>query len=342
MKLPASLINGQVAYFKLFTFRFPGEKIYSVIEKGNPRHAGNPLVRVQSACSFAHVFDSQRCDDRAQLDEAMAKIAESDNGLIIYAWPHEGRGVGMFDHTRVYMQQDRGEDTVTSYATLGLPIDARDFGDVVTILKDYKVKRMKLLTNSPSKINIFKKAKIQVTRVPLIAKLSKFNKAQLKAKIKKLGHFLDLKKASEKNSVLFYEGRRGLRFALQEMLEELTPRKIYRVFASGNMPKVLGSYYRIFQKEKSVRKIESLILYSEEMKKHKRILSATRGIKKFYSFHPFSSDIFIFNDKVLMISWTSNPPFGSLVVNKALAESYRKIFDSIWRSVNIPKSKDSK
>jgi len=185
MRLPSLLADGRVVNFKLFTYRFGNGGIYFVVEHGEVRNVYEPLVRLHSACSFAHVFNSQRCDDKFQLDEAMRKLADSKAGLIIYAWPHEGRGVGMWDHTRVYMEQDKGEDTVSAYQSLGLPIDSRDYQDTVSILKDFKVKRMRLLTNNPRKIKAFTDEGITVNRVPLIARLSKYNESQIKVKIKK-------------------------------------------------------------------------------------------------------------------------------------------------------------
>ena len=139
MCLPCLLNDGSVAEFKLYVYRFD-ENLYYVIEKGSISNAKPPLVRIHSTCSFAHVFNSQRCDCKSQLDEAMAKIAQSDAGLIIYIWSHEGRGVGMWEHVKVYMEQDKGEDTVTSYQKLGLPVDSRDYSNAATILKDYKLK----------------------------------------------------------------------------------------------------------------------------------------------------------------------------------------------------------
>lgn len=185
------LSNGEMANFKLYTYRFPGEKDYYAVEKGNVSNSKNPLVRIHSACSFAHVFNSQRCDCKFQLDEALVEIAKNKTGLVIYAWPHEGRSVGKWNHTRVYIEQDKGEDTVSSYEVLGLPVDQRDYSDVVEILKDYGIKKLRLLTNNPKKIESIKKTGIEVERVSLIAKLSEHNESQIMTKIKKLGHYND-------------------------------------------------------------------------------------------------------------------------------------------------------
>lgn len=333
MRLPCLLANGEIVNFNLYTYRFPEEKYYYVIEKGNVKKTKNPLVRIHSACSFAHVFSSQRCDCKYQLDAAMLRIAES-GGLIIYAWSHEGRGVGFWDHTRVYMEQDKGEDTVSSYEVLGLPVDQRDYSDAIEILKDYGLKKIKLLTNNPKKVEPVQKAGIQVTRIPLIARLSEYNESQIKTKIEKLGHYYDIEEARKKQGILIFDGVRGLKFALEKMLKELSPNGIYCVFASGNMAKTMGSYYDIFQKNKAKNKIKSLILYNAEIKNKKELLKKTKGIKKFYPITHFLTDTFIYNDKVLIVVWEATPPFAILIINKESAETYKNIFDVFWKGTH--------
>lgn len=330
MRLPSLLMNGEVVNFNFYTYWFPKDGYYYVIEKGEIKKSKSPLVRIHSACSFAHIFNSQRCDCEAQLEEAMLKIAQSNAGLIIYAWPHEGRQVGMWNHTKVYMKQDKGEDTVSSYEILGLPVDARNYKNCIEILKDYGIKRIRLLTNNPRKIKPLETAGLKVIRVPLTARLTKYNESQIKTKIEKLGHFYDLKAAMKKSQVMFYEGVKGIKFALNSMLEELTLGGEYNVFASGFMAPIMKSYYNVFQKEKVRRKINSLILYDEMMKQNKSILKKTKGLKKFYPLSPFRTDTFIFNNKVLIVSWKSELPFAVLMVDQESAETYRHIFRVLW------------
>ncbi|MDO8538749.1 MAG: GTP cyclohydrolase II, partial [archaeon] len=151
----------------------------------------NILVRVHSACSFAHVFHSQRCDCQEQLDKSIELIAK-EGGIIIYVWGHEGRGVGFENHFKAYMKQDEGFDTVDSYIELGLPVDNRDYSYCAEILKDFNATNIKLLTNNLQKVKGLEQEGIKVERVPLNVKLSKFNESQLKVKKEKLGHLYDL------------------------------------------------------------------------------------------------------------------------------------------------------
>jgi len=189
MKLPVLLNEKAISQFKLYIFRLPDGDYY-VVEKGNVKGNDPVLVRVHSACNIAHIFHSERCDCEAQLELAMQLIDQAKRGLLIYIVNHEGRGVGPFNHIRVYQEQDKGFDTVDSYLNLHLPVDKRNYGGVKPILKWFNVKRVNLLTNNPKKIESLKKLGFEVKRKSLIPKLTRFNQSQIKAKIEKLGHFI--------------------------------------------------------------------------------------------------------------------------------------------------------
>ena len=93
MNLTSELRSGNVGRFRLKYFEFSGADYY-VVEKGTIQPESSPLVRIVSACSIGHLFNSMRCDCRIQLDLALEKIEENGLGLLIYAFNHEGRGVG--------------------------------------------------------------------------------------------------------------------------------------------------------------------------------------------------------------------------------------------------------
>lgn len=147
---------------------------------------------------------------------------------------------------------------------------------------------------------------------------------------------LNLKKeqAKTKQQVSIYEGVRGLKSALQNMLKEISPKGTYYAFASGNMADTIGPYYNIYQKEKERNKIKSLMIYDEEFKKRKDILKITSGTVKFYPLTYFPTDTFIYNDKVLIVIWNANPSFAILITNKQTSQSYKKFFDVFWKSAH--------
>lgn len=197
IKMP-SKVGKQIAHFKLYLFRLQKGDYYA-LEKGHVNGSNWPLVRIHSACNTAQLFHSQRCDCHAQLEMAMQIIQRAHQGLIIYIVNHEGRGVGPFDHIRVYQKQDEGYDTIDSYVTLGLPVDARDYSEIEDILEWFKLKKIRLLTNNPKKISALRKMNIELRREPLITKLHKYNKSQIEFRIKKLGHLMTYPKRRKRH-----------------------------------------------------------------------------------------------------------------------------------------------
>src|SRR5688572_3476585 len=59
------------------------------------------LTRVHSSCFTGEVLGSQRCDCRAQLDAALARIAAEGRGVLVYLL-QEGRGIGLGNKIRAY------------------------------------------------------------------------------------------------------------------------------------------------------------------------------------------------------------------------------------------------
>lgn len=131
--------------------------------------------------------------------------------------------------------------------------------------------------------------------------------------------------------VLVYESLKGLKSALNNMLAELSPGGTHYVFASGNMADSVGPYYDIYQKTKKKNKITTYGIHDEEFRRRKDILKRTVARIRFYSFSYFPTDTWIYNDKVLIVTYTSKPPIAILIVNKETAESYKKFFDSFWK-----------
>src|SRR3989338_2600409 len=148
------------------------------------------LVRVHSECVTGEVFHSLRCDCQQQLDKALKLIAE-ENGVLLYL-RQEGRGIGLVNKIKAYALQDNGMDTVEANEKLGFKADARDYTVGTRILADLGIKKMRLITNNPKKIEGLERCGIKIVeRVPLIIKPNTTNKKYLEAKKKKLGHYLE-------------------------------------------------------------------------------------------------------------------------------------------------------
>ncbi|MBT8103294.1 MAG: GTP cyclohydrolase II, partial [Gammaproteobacteria bacterium] len=67
--------------------------VNSVLIIGDPSSWTEPLVRVHSSCLTGDVFGSQRCECGPQLETAMQRIQQDEQGgMVIYMSGHEGRG----------------------------------------------------------------------------------------------------------------------------------------------------------------------------------------------------------------------------------------------------------
>jgi 3,4-dihydroxy 2-butanone 4-phosphate synthase/GTP cyclohydrolase II len=147
-----------------------------------------PKVRIHSECFTGDVLGSLRCDCGEQLAISKKSIAEHGDGYIIYLRDHEGRGVGLAEKLKAYQLQDQGLDTVEANVKLGHPIDARDWSDVVEILRALEITEMTLLTNNPEKVKALRVNGFSVTQENLVAQIHQYNEKYIETKRVKLGH----------------------------------------------------------------------------------------------------------------------------------------------------------
>jgi 3,4-dihydroxy 2-butanone 4-phosphate synthase/GTP cyclohydrolase II len=115
-------------------------------------------------------------------------IADHGFGYIIYIRDHEGRGVGLAEKLKAYQLQDQGLDTVEANLKLGHPIDARDWSDVIEILRTLGISEMTLLTNNPEKVKALRDNGFSVTQENLAAQIHQYNEKYIETKRVKLGH----------------------------------------------------------------------------------------------------------------------------------------------------------
>jgi 3,4-dihydroxy 2-butanone 4-phosphate synthase / GTP cyclohydrolase II len=162
---------------------------YLALVLGEVEGGTDVLTRLHSECLTGDVFGSLRCDCGAQLEAAMAAIAEQGRGVVLYLRGHEGRGVGLLSKLQAYELQDAGADTVDANLKLGLPADAREYSAGAQMLADLGVRSIRLLTNNPAKVSGLTDCGVDVTaRIPLKAEVTPYNLRYLVTKRDKLGH----------------------------------------------------------------------------------------------------------------------------------------------------------
>jgi 3,4-dihydroxy 2-butanone 4-phosphate synthase/GTP cyclohydrolase II len=165
-------------------------KHHVALVKGEVDGAENVLVRVHSECLTGDVFHSLRCDCGEQLEQALARIASEERGVLLYM-AQEGRGIGLLNKLRAYELQENGFDTVEANLELGFQPDMRDYGIGNQILAELGLTTIRILTNNPKKITGIEGFGLEVVeQVPIETDPTPQNARYLATKRDKLGHRL--------------------------------------------------------------------------------------------------------------------------------------------------------
>jgi GTP cyclohydrolase II len=175
--------------FRIYGFenRETGEEAVALV-KGRPPLRHFPLVRIHSQCLTGDTLHSIRCDCGDQLEEALNRIAQAEEGVLIYQM-QEGRGIGLLNKLRAYQLQDQGLDTVEANLQLGFGADERDYAFCAEILWYLGAFKVRMMSNNPDKLRALEDNGIEVMeRVPLIVPSSPFCQNYLRVKKEKLGH----------------------------------------------------------------------------------------------------------------------------------------------------------
>ena len=176
---------------RLIAFR-PGDggTEHLAILIGTPDPASPALVRLHSECFTGDLLASLRCDCGDQLRGAIATIAKTGGGVLLYL-AQEGRGIGLVNKLRAYTLQDAGFDTVDANEQLGFDADERVYLPAAEMLRQLGIPTIRLLTNNPEKVAALERYGIRVIeRVPHVFPSNGHNERYLHTKATRSGHLL--------------------------------------------------------------------------------------------------------------------------------------------------------
>jgi GTP cyclohydrolase II len=186
VRVPLPTSEGE---FDLRAFESPSGSMHLVLVRGDLGDGRGVLTRLHSECLTGDALGSLRCDCGIQLRTALRAIASEGRGVLIYATGHEGRGIGLINKLRAYVLQDDGLDTFEANRHLGLPPDARQYGDAAACLAALGVRTVRLLTNNPQKGTSLRRAGIEIDAVIALATSPHVrNLRYLRAKEVRMGH----------------------------------------------------------------------------------------------------------------------------------------------------------
>ena len=186
VKLPTKF-----GHFKLAAFEEElTQEVHLALYKGTWTEKDPVLTRVHSQCVTGDIFGSHRCDCGDQLRKAIQHVESEGAGVILYM-KQEGRGIGLLNKLRAYELQEQGLDTVEANEALGFRMDHRDYGIGCQILRALGIKKLKLMTNNPTKrVGLHGYGLEIAERVPIEVPANETNASYLRTKRDRMGHIL--------------------------------------------------------------------------------------------------------------------------------------------------------
>ncbi len=185
--LPTCFGDFQILVFK----NSLDDKEHLAIVKGDVKGKKDVLLRIHSECLTGDVFGSKRCDCGEQLHNALHRIEDQGEGVVIYM-RQEGRGIGLTNKIKAYALQEEGLDTVEANEKLGFPADMREYHLAAQIIRYLGIESIRLMTNNPAKTHGLEDLGINISnREPIVIEANDVNKGYLHTKAVKMGHQLD-------------------------------------------------------------------------------------------------------------------------------------------------------
>ncbi len=137
--------------------------------------------------------------------------------------------------------------------------------------------------------------------------------------------------SQKKPRVTFYEGVDGLKEIYADSLKERKPIRAFWDYE--NAEKVMGDYLETYYRPERKRRN---VFYQGIL----RDSPATREIlkqdnkafreNKFITDGEFTTEINIYGDKVALLSFRTDPPFGVLIEDKDISETLRTAWKNLW------------
>jgi GTP cyclohydrolase II len=183
------MIPTSYGQFRTRVFQAGSGHVHLALVRGEVAGRRSVLTRLHSECLTGDALGSLRCDCGVQLRTAMRAAAAEESSVVLYLTGHEGRGIGLVNKFRAYMEQDLGADTLEANVRLGLPADARDYSEAGAVLRALEVRSVRLLSNNPAKAEALRRLGVPVDAVqPLATAPHARNLRYLRTKANRFGH----------------------------------------------------------------------------------------------------------------------------------------------------------
>ncbi len=143
---------------------YDGQKESFALVMGDIEDEEGVLCRVHSSCIFGHHFNSIECDCREQMEISQRLIQKEGKGIVIWL-EQEGKGNGHYALLKSAVPKRQGIPQAAAYEAVGFKKDARDFRVAAEILKELKIKSVRMLTNNATKVEALTQHGIRVVGI---------------------------------------------------------------------------------------------------------------------------------------------------------------------------------
>lgn len=137
----------------------------------------------------------------------------------------------------------------------------------------------------------------------------------------------------EKPNVELYEGKEGIKTILESILKINKGQTMY-AYANNDLFEKLEYYFPNFVKRRVKLGIKAKII----QEKTKHLIEARKKNKKElkmelkFSEKPFSSSVFIWQNKIAMLTLKEENLMGVVIENKIIADTQMQVFDILWKN----------
>lgn len=137
----------------------------------------------------------------------------------------------------------------------------------------------------------------------------------------------------EKPKIVVYEGLQGIKAILQDILD--TKKEILHYGDIISLQKVLPYAFPQFIRKRVERKNQIRIICKKE-EPHAELLKTAKKEYRTFVFIPkeyiFKTSIFLYTNKVAILSLQTEPYFGIIIDNKDYYDTQKNMFELLWKA----------
>lgn len=135
----------------------------------------------------------------------------------------------------------------------------------------------------------------------------------------------------ELSETTMYHGFDGFKFALEEFISDLKEGDEYLIFgAKEHFGKKFENFIKYFYINKEKRGIKTRLIYNSGFREVKKLYAGLKLTNVRFIDYITPSTIALGKDKILITAYGDNP-IQVLITNKALCDSFKQFFESMWR-----------